>query len=298
MAAELEIRNNELVAARKIYGNAIGLCPKPKLFENYIRMEKLLGNTDRCRMLYQKYLEYNPQDCDTWIKFANMEKQVREYERVRALYELGVSQQELSMPEVIWKKYIDFEIFIGKKNKGDFAKAENLYERLLDITKHVKVWISFGKFLCLTVGGEKISEGRKLFKRAYDYFKSQPNAGKEERVVLLDAWEEIENEMIRKGVAKADNKELQSVVNMKPKKLKKRRELPDGGGWEEYFDYVFPDEAKATKGLKLLEMAQKWKRSGGIMNALKAAKKAKENDQVEEKAKVETDSNELDIDDL
>lgn len=31
-------------------------------------------------------------------------------------------------------------------------------------------------------------------------------------------------------------------------------------GWEEYYDYLFPDDEQATgKGLKILEMAQKWK---------------------------------------
>lgn len=31
-------------------------------------------------------------------------------------------------------------------------------------------------------------------------------------------------------------------------------------GFEEYYDYVFPDEAGAAPNLKLLEAAQRWKR--------------------------------------
>ena len=31
-------------------------------------------------------------------------------------------------------------------------------------------------------------------------------------------------------------------------------------GWEEYYDYIFPDEKGAAQGLRLLEMAHKWKR--------------------------------------
>jgi len=36
-------------------------------------------------------------------------------------------------------------------------------------------------------------------------------------------------------------------------------------GWEEYYDYVFPDDEKSGKGksakhLKLIEMAHKWKK--------------------------------------
>jgi hypothetical protein len=31
-------------------------------------------------------------------------------------------------------------------------------------------------------------------------------------------------------------------------------------GWEEYFDYIFPDDDTSQSNLKLLEMAQLWKK--------------------------------------
>ena len=45
------------------------------------------------------------------------------------------------MPEKVWKAYIDFEV-----ENGQIGKARNLYEALLQRTKHVKVWASFAKF--------------------------------------------------------------------------------------------------------------------------------------------------------
>lgn len=45
------------------------------------------------------------------------------------------------MPELLWKAYIDFEIAQGERER-----ARALYERLLERTKHVKVWMSFAKF--------------------------------------------------------------------------------------------------------------------------------------------------------
>ena len=39
------------------------------------------------------------------------------------------------------QSYIDFEI-----NDGQRARTRALYERLLDRTRHVKVWISFAEF--------------------------------------------------------------------------------------------------------------------------------------------------------
>ena len=48
-----------------------------------------------------------------------------------------------------------------------------------------------------------------------------------------------------------------------PKRIKKRRLMQsddgDDAGWEEYFDYIFPDEEKKAPNLKILEMAAKWK---------------------------------------
>ena len=41
----------------------------------------------------------------------------------------------------MWQAYIDFEI-----SEGEFERTRELYERLLDRTKHLKVWISYAKF--------------------------------------------------------------------------------------------------------------------------------------------------------
>lgn len=47
MAAQFEIRQQRLDAARRILGIAIGTCPKDKLFKTYIDIEHSLGNMDR-----------------------------------------------------------------------------------------------------------------------------------------------------------------------------------------------------------------------------------------------------------
>jgi crooked neck len=55
--AEFEVRQLELPAARKIMGTAIGMTPKEKLFKDYIELELKLREFDRCRLLYEKWLE-------------------------------------------------------------------------------------------------------------------------------------------------------------------------------------------------------------------------------------------------
>ena len=45
------------------------------------------------------------------------------------------------MPEILWKAYIDFEV-----EEGERAIARALYERLIALSGHVKVWISYALF--------------------------------------------------------------------------------------------------------------------------------------------------------
>jgi hypothetical protein len=83
-------------------------------------------------------------------------------------------------------------------------------------------------------------------------------------VVLLEGWRDLEKRAPRKLQA------LQEVTSMMPKKVKKRRAIAGGGtggedeGWEEYYDYHFPDDRDAPVNLKLLEMARLWKTTGQI----------------------------------
>jgi len=51
---------------------------------------------------------------------------------------------------------------------------------------------------------------------------------------------------------------------MMPKIVKKRRRIEDESGnnqvtWEEYLDYIYPDEEKEKPVFKLLSMAHAWK---------------------------------------
>lgn len=60
MAAQFELRRMDVAAARKLLGTAIGMCPKEKIFKGYIELELEMREFDRCRMLYQKYIEVRP----------------------------------------------------------------------------------------------------------------------------------------------------------------------------------------------------------------------------------------------
>jgi crooked neck len=68
------------------------------------------------------------------VKFAELEQSLAELGRARGIFELAIQQPVLDMPEVLWKAYIDFEIVCGEREL-----TRQLYERLLERTRHVKV---------------------------------------------------------------------------------------------------------------------------------------------------------------
>ncbi|TKS75346.1 Crooked neck-like protein 1 [Collichthys lucidus] len=248
--AQFEIRQKNLQGARKVMGTAIGKCPKNKLLKGYIELELQLREFDRCRKLYEKYLEFSPENCTTWIKFAELETILGDMERARGIFELAIGQPRLDMPEVLWKSYIDFEI-----EQEEFGNTRNLYKRLLQRTQHVKVWISYAKFELSIDGPDRLQRCRQIFEEAN---KSMRNCEeKEERLMLLESWSDFEKEF-------GSESTIERVRKLLPEKVKKRRKLTaeDGSdaGWEEYYDYIFPEDAANQPNLKLLAMAKMWKR--------------------------------------
>ncbi|KAA8530062.1 hypothetical protein F0562_004771 [Nyssa sinensis] len=267
LAAQFEIRQLNLKGARQILGNAIGRAPKHKIFKKYIEIELQLGNIDRCRKLYEKYLEWSPENCYAWSKYAQLERSLSENQRARGIYELAIAQPTLDMPELLWKSCIDFEI-----SQHEFERSRELYERLLDRTKHLKVWISYAKFEASSDLPEDAAQeqknqclqrARRVFEKAINYYRTCAPELKEERAMLLEEWSKMESDFGELG-------DLNLVRVKLPKKLKRRRqiEIEDGlvPARYEYIDYLFPEEMQTTN-LKILEAAYSWKKqkSGAIL---------------------------------
>jgi len=198
-------------------------------------------------------LEYKPNTCDAWVSFAHLERDLGEYERSTAIFELAISQGLLDMPEVLWKAYIDFTI-----EQENYVLTRQLYNQLLERTVHVKVWISFALFEA-SIGN--IEEARAVYARAYAELgkiedETLRQSKKAERVALVESWRDWENTL-------GDEKFIRQVEAKMPKKIIKKRKLTteegDDAGWEEYYDYIFPGEEAAAASLKLLERARQWK---------------------------------------
>ncbi|KAI0208053.1 Crooked neck-like protein 1 [Lamellibrachia satsuma] len=185
MYAHFEVRQKNLNKARKILGVSLGKCPKDKLFRGYIDLEIQLREFERCRILYEKFLSFSPENCTTWMKYCELETILGDLDRARAIFELAIGQPKLDMPEVLWKAYIDFEIELE-----EYDRTRQLYQRLLQRTHHVKVWISYGQFELSVGGPENVAQARDVYRRANQTFKQADE--KEERLVLLESWKEFE----------------------------------------------------------------------------------------------------------
>ena len=83
-----------------------------------------------------------------------------------------------------------------------------------------------------------------------------------------------------------------------PKRIKKRRKIESDdpevdAGWEEYFDYIFPEDEGAKPNLKLLAMAKMWKKQKEIVPAEDTEKA---DDEVEERIPIGDDGDSKDVD--
>lgn len=281
LKAQFEIRQLDIQAARKTLGQAIGMCPKDKLFKGYIELELKLFEFGRCRKLYEKQIAWNPANCQAWIKCAELERGLDDLDRARAIFEMAVEQPSLDMPELLWKAYIDFE-----EEEGEYDRTRQLYERLLEKTGHVKVWISYAHFEINVPDEENEGEdeesrpvsedakrrARQIFQRAYKIMKEKDLKEEvsfgllrfylrdlsdiKQRVALLNAWKSFEN-------THGSQEDIQKVESQMPRRVKRRRKVEGSQTeFEEYMDYVFPaDDEHAAKMSKLLQMAHQWKQS-------------------------------------
>merc|ERR1712228_907415 len=138
-------------------------------------------------------------------------------------------------------------------------RARDLYKRLLDRTQHVKVWLSFAQFKLQVDHDDKLIQARHVYEEANKALRQARE--KEERLMLLEAWRDFESSEGTEATQK-------QVADLMPRRVKKRRKVEtDGGsdqGWEEYFDYIFPEDEAAKPNLKLLAMAKMWKKNKDV----------------------------------
>lgn len=245
--AEFEVRQLDLDRARKIFGRAIAECQKERIFLDYADLEMRLGNIDRCRRIYEKFLEVHAANPKAWTVYVDLEDSVGEVDRARALCELAIKQDRLDMPELVWKKYIDIEI-----NHDELDSARKIWHRLMLKASHVRVYIAYSDFEARSCSSMPLA--RDALEKGIKTLKA--DGRNDERAMLLEHLLKLEKEF-------GDEESVETMEKRQPKRVKKRRAVPGEEGqdaYEEYMDYIFPDDRPEQQNLKILEMAQAWKK--------------------------------------
>jgi len=99
---------------------------------------------------------------------------------------------------------------------------------------------------------------RAIFKRALAHTSSEEGTSlsTEDKALLFERWMVLER-------STGDAEKIAELEKRMPRKVKMRKQImaEDGSaaGWQEYIDFVFPDDEKKAQNIKLLEMARVWK---------------------------------------
>lgn len=236
--AYFEIRQGDVNAARRIFGQAIGRSAKPKVYKDYILLELQLREIDRCRKLYELFIEKYPGLSKAWIDYASLEDELDDLDRARAVYELAIQQPEMDALDLVWKSYAEFEA-----SNDDLDKARAVYDRLLERVSHAKVWIARA-MLEIGENGENTEDARQVFIRGDRELADNSS----QRVSLYDARVQFER-------IYGTDETLRQIEQAAPQAVEKRRQLDDGS-YENYVDYIFPNSTEKVS--KLLANAKKW----------------------------------------
>uniref|UniRef100_A0A7I4AFQ1 Uncharacterized protein n=1 Tax=Physcomitrium patens TaxID=3218 RepID=A0A7I4AFQ1_PHYPA len=281
--ARLEESVGDKEKVREVYERAIANIPPAEqkrywqryiyLWINYALYEELEAEDyDRTRDVFKACLSIIPHSKFTfskiWIMAAQFEIRQKDLKAARTILGNAIGRAPKD------KGYIEFEI-----SEGEHDRTRQLYERLLDRTKHLKVWVSYAKFEAAVQleeearadeegrepdmakaaeqAEERARRTRSVFERAYDSLRTIAPEQKEERAMLLEEWKETERNFGEFGDVAAVQKKL-------PRKVKRKRPVTseDGtaAGFEEYTDFIFPEETGMAPNLKILDAAYKWKR--------------------------------------
>ncbi|XP_046691872.1 crooked neck-like protein 1 [Silurus meridionalis] len=106
-----------------------------------------------------------------------------------------------------------------------------------------KVWKSYAQFKLSMESEERLQRCRQVYEEANRGLR--PCEEKGQRLMLLKAWMNFE----QKFGTSADKDRVKKLM---PKQV--------DTGWEEYYDYIFLEDAANQPNLKLLSMAKMWKK--------------------------------------
>lgn len=280
MAAEFELRHGTLMAARKMLGRAIGTSsrPKNKIFRFYISVEDKLGQLDRVRQLYEKWIEvslvYDHEKQESTAlkvleKYVEFEQNLGETGRCEELFEkslsLGRQSSTVLAAEVGFRPWQElFGLFIQfLKDQFLYDRARSVFREQLELSNKDSMWVEFALFELTILNGAQLEQledsdevqfaieepqrenTRRVFQEAYKKYKEQGNGPS--AIYVLDSWKEYEK-------AHGDAGKMDEIEKKKPEQVLRRKNVE--GTEEVYYEYIFAAEKPDLS--KFLANAKKW----------------------------------------
>jgi crooked neck len=138
----MEMRYKQINHARNIFDRAITVLPRANQFwYKYTYMEEMLGNIAGCRQLFERWMEWQP-DEQAWNTYIKFELRYKEHDRARDIYERLITVH----PEPKnWVRYARFE---EQHVRPDSARE--VYERAIQFLGEEyadeKLYSAFARF--------------------------------------------------------------------------------------------------------------------------------------------------------
>jgi len=161
------------------------------------------------------------------------------------------------MPELLWKAYIDFEI---EERERELARA--LYDRLVELSGHVKVWVSYAQFEAAPI--PVLRAVREEEWGDWNDGGEEPKSVPGDAAIARQVFERGYKDLKRQELTHESNGTLNDVArveNMMPIVSKKQNSDQQLGQEVEDWQYVFPDDEGESNvtSFKFLKMAHAWK---------------------------------------
>ncbi|ODQ82958.1 hypothetical protein BABINDRAFT_159435 [Babjeviella inositovora NRRL Y-12698] len=254
--AKFEIRCLNVAAARKVLGQAIGRTRglKPSVFKRYIALEIQMREFDRVRKIYESWLSAAPALLEAWLAWLEFEMELDEGARVAALFETAFEYVAVTDRDALMDRYAGFLL-----EEGQYEQAEAAFEAIVKDSPTLNGWLRYVEVLRSVAEQDAelrdsyVAKARAVYERAI----SASKASNESRFYVLKAlveFEEVYGDAMTKSAA--ENR-LPAVV--------KRKVADTDGNYNEYLDYVFPDDeaiqeqpTKKPKWGAFLTNAKKW----------------------------------------
>lgn len=129
--------------------------PQTQAWNDFAALEKGVGESERARAIYELAIAQPALDMPEasaasllfWGSIVSSEcstlmpVQIPNHAPTYPINLTTPQNDQQTNHQTLWKAYIDFEL-----EEGEEERTRTVYERLLERTQHVKVWISFAQF--------------------------------------------------------------------------------------------------------------------------------------------------------